>query len=104
MKKRKIKAKFQLKFYKNQYRFNWTPYFIKRKLRWKDKFETPRCETEPYFRFEWLWFGIHGMWGDDQYWEQWLWIYEYNQGDIKKAKESWPWTSMETKESTWVDY
>ena len=97
------KPKFNLSLY-NNYKFVWIPYFIKRKLMWKDKFETPRCEREPYFMFEWLWFGIYGVWGDDQYWEQWLWINEYHNGDVEKAKSEWGWVNRETKESTWIDY
>jgi hypothetical protein len=64
------KAKFNLSFYKN-YKFVWSPIFIKEKLMWKDKFGSPRCEREPYFKLEWLWFGIYGVWGEDRYWEQW---------------------------------
>ena len=105
------KPKFTLQFYNNfstwtpfynKY-FRWLPYIKRGELMWKDKFNTPRCEREPYFRVEWLWFGVYGAWGDDQYWEQWLWIYEYNNGDYQKAKETWEWETMEG-ESTWVDY
>lgn len=97
------KAKFKLSFYKNIY-FYFIPRFYYQKLRWKDKFNTPRCEREPHFKFEWLWFGIYGVWGDDQYWEQKLWIDEYNNGDIEKAKKEWGWIDFYTKESTWIDY
>lgn len=64
----------------------------------------PRCESEPHFTFEWLWFGIRGVWGDDGYWEQWLWVHRYHNGDVAKAKEKWGWTNMKTGKSTWVDY
>lgn len=97
------KPKFNLQIYKN-YRFRWLPHFYKTKLRWKDKFETPRCERSPSFEFTWLWFGIYGVWGDDQYWEQWLWVNEYYKGDYEKAKQEWPWVDYETKQSTWIDY
>jgi hypothetical protein len=97
------KAKFKLSFYKN-YKFVWFPYFFKQKLLWKDKYETPRCEREQYFKIEWLWFGIYGILGDDDYWEQWLWVYKYNNGDIIKAKQEWGWVDFETKQSTWIDY
>lgn len=97
------KAKLKIHFNKN-YRFLWIPYFIKRDLMWKDKFETPRCEHVPYFMFEWLWFSIYGHWEDDQYWTQWLWINKYHNGDIDVAKEEWGWTDMKTGKSTWKEY
>jgi hypothetical protein len=97
------KPKWKIKFYKN-YFFTFKPILFKTGLRWKDKFETPRCESPPRFDFQWLGFGIYGWQGDDDWWEQWLWIYKYNDGDIEKAKETWPWYKWETKESSWVDY
>lgn len=97
------KAKFNIQFYIN-YQFRLLPYFIKEKLMWKDKWQTPRCEREPYFKIEWLWFGIYGVWGDDHYWEQWLWVYKYYDGDVDKAKEEWGWIDSETKKSTWKEY
>jgi hypothetical protein len=97
------KAKFRLTFFTN-FRFVWIPYFIKQELLWKDKFHDPRCEREPYFRFEWLFWGIYGVWGDDQYWEQWLWVNKYYDGNYQKAKESWGWVDSDTKQSTWIDY
>lgn len=97
------KAKFTLRFYKN-HEFLFIPHFYKQKLMWKDKFDTPRCEREPHFYFTWLWFGVYGVWGDDEYWEQWLWVYKYNDGDVEKAKREWGWVDSETKESTWKNY
>ena len=97
------KAEWRFQFYKN-YKFRFLPYFHKRKLMWKDKFETPRLEYEPQFRIEWLMWGFEGTQGDDQYWEQWLWIHKYHDGDINKAEETWPWTSMDTKKSSWKNY
>ena len=97
------KPKFSIQKYKN-YKFRIIPYFTKEKLMWKDKFNTPRCEREPYFMFEWLWFGIYGVWGDDKYWEQWLWVYKYHDGDAEKAKREWGWVDGDTGESTWKEY
>ena len=97
------KPKFSLRFYKN-YQFRWIPHFIYQKLMWKDKFESPRCEREPYFRFEWLWWGIYGVWGDDHYWEQWLWVYKYYNGNYEEAKSQWGWRDVITGKSTWIDY
>jgi len=75
-------------------------------LGWKDKFDTPRHEWNPAFYifvFHWQ-FVIH--WTEpndfsDSYWEQILWYIVYSNKDIKKAEETWPWTNMNTKQSTW---
>lgn len=83
--------------------FRWLPYIMSNKLRWKDKWNTPRCELEPSFRLEWLWFGINCWLGDDDYWEQWLWIKYYSDGDVQKAKDTWDWIDSDTKQSTWKD-
>ncbi len=97
------KAIFTYSFYKS-YKFRWLPYFIKGRLMWKDKFGSPRCEKEPHFEIEWLWFGVYGIWGSDQYWEQWLWLNKYCEGDMSKAKATWGWIDSDTKKSTWEDY
>jgi hypothetical protein len=103
MKSVKIKKpEFNLSIYTN-YHFNWLPKFRKDGLRWKDKFDTPRCESCPYFSFEWLWFQVYGIWGCDRYWEQVLWINEWNNGNYEHAKISWPWSDGINKESTWDD-
>jgi hypothetical protein len=92
-----------MKWYKNS-KFIILPFFKKNKLLWKDKFETPRCELIPQYRLEWLWFGLNCSWGNEDYWEQWLWIHEYNNGDEEKAKSTWPWIDYETKQNTWINY
>ncbi len=98
------KPKWSYRFYKN-YRFQWIPNLYRvKKVLWKDKFESPRCEREPQFRIEWLWFGLFGIQEDDQYWEQWLWVHVYCDGNIEKAEQTWGWIDMDTKESTWVNY
>jgi hypothetical protein len=73
-------------------------------LLWKDKFGTPRCEREPAFNIWWFTFMLNVSLGDDQYWEQRLWVEEYHDGDEEKAKRNWGWVDFETKESTWIDY
>lgn len=97
------KAKFYSHFYLN-YVFDWYPKITIRKLMWKDKYKTPRCEYPPYIEINFLWFGFYGVWGTDQYWEQWLWINKYNNGNINEAKNTWPWVNSETKQSTWKEY
>lgn len=96
------KPKWKWHFYNSFFR--WLPLIQKKKLRWKDKFGTPRCEWAPSIHIEWLWFALRGIRGDDDYWEQWLWIHYWHNEDVEKAKETWSWVDMETKESTWVDY
>lgn len=102
MSKQIRKPRLHIVSYRN-YKFRILPFFLKRKLMWKDKFGTPRCEREPYFTFEWLWFVISGVWEDDDYWEQKLWISVYNDMNYEKAKSTWPWTTMDDV-STWKDY
>lgn len=90
-------------------------------LGWKDKFRTPRYEWPPFI---WVYlFGVsiivywelpeHQRGEEDDYWEQALWYLYYasynkekrgyDKLDINKAKETWPWANVETKETTWTD-
>ena len=97
------KPKWTFQFYKPFY-FEWKPiYRSLPELMWKDKFDSPRCELEPYYKFEWLWFGFRAQHGTDDEWCQWLWVYEYNDGDVEKAKNNWGWIDYNTKKSTWND-
>ena len=94
------KAKWSFHWYKN-YQFQWKPYFTKNKLLWKDKWNSPRCEHPPSFTIGWLWWRFYGELGDDHYWEQWLWLYEYCEGNLGLAKRDWGWIDSDTKETTW---
>lgn len=85
---------------------------------WKDKFDSPRYEYPPVI---WIYlFGLNLIWYwnikedgyTDDYWEQALWYLYYYKNisygrldapDIKKAKESWPWEDIRTKQSSWND-
>lgn len=87
---------------------------------WKDKFDTPRFEFNPYFeivvlrrvRFKVVWHpaSVDGFHQDD-YWEQWLWWHYYakvrNQCGTKwlNARATWPWTTeIDGRQvSTWSD-
>lgn len=74
--------------------FRLIPYIKKESLLWKDKYGTPRCEASPQLEIKWLWFHLLLIIGDDEYWEQWLWIRNYgNNGNIKKAEETWMWVN-----------
>jgi hypothetical protein len=96
------KPKISFNFYRTY--FSWKPHFTyNRTLIWKDKFNSPRCELEPFIRFEFLIFGFLIIQGDYTSWEQWLWVHKYNGGDVDQAKETWPWRNVKTKLSTWKD-
>ena len=87
---------------------------IIRDVQWKNKYNTPRHEENPfvtigifnYFFFNWSWRlpkEIEEHWIDnDDYWEQGLWWLYYCDKDIVKAKETWPWRG-ENDISTWKD-
>lgn len=85
---------------------------------WKDKFDSPRYEYPPaiwihLFKLNLIWYWELPDEGYmDDYWEQALWYLYYYRNisygrldapDIKKAKESWPWEDMRTKQSSWND-
>jgi len=82
----------------------WIPIFRNTPLIWKDKNETPRCEVPPTIEFTWLWFSLMWRRGDDEFWEQWLWVYKYCDGDIIKAEETWPWVNYHNSESSWKNF
>jgi hypothetical protein len=69
-------------------------------LSWKDKDNSPRCERYPKLYITILNTKFAIFFGDDEYWEKWLWIHKYNDGDKVKAKETWPWKTI-GGESTW---
>lgn len=77
-------------------------------LGWKDKWDTPRYEWNCAFQiffFNWqfcIWW-VSPNDNDDKYFEQALWYLRYCNGDIDKAKETWPWVNSNTQESTWDD-
>lgn len=77
-------------------------------LGWKDKYSSPRFEWAPAFYiffFKWQ-FCIHWLAPDgdnDKYYEMILWWKNYSKCDIVKAKNSWCWTDIKTKKSTWND-
>lgn len=100
------------------------PIFIRcRDLEWKDKWNTPRYEEPPHI---WIYlFGLHFFWYwdlpktlfynpkkdiIDDYWEQALWYLYYasynrkkkgyDELDINKARNKWPWRS-ENNTSSW---
>ena len=80
---------------------------------WKDKYDSPRLEYEPqisivFFKYLQLYIRFVSPIPkdpiDDDYYEQMIWFLNYSDGDIKKAKETWPWTKWNNEgESTWND-
>ena len=106
-KKPKMKIRFN-KFYC----FNKTDrvifYFHSTDVIWKDKYDTPRHESNPYIRV--ILFGLFEMfitweYGDvycnDDTWEQILWTCYYCDNDIRKAYRTWPWYTNTTRTTTW---
>ena len=85
---------------------------IIRDVQWKDKYNTPRHEENPFISialfnklfFNWSWKlpeELEEHWIDiEDYWEQGLWWLYYADKDINKARETWPWTTEDNK-STW---
>lgn len=93
-------------------------------VQWKDKWRTPRHEENPFVSigifnkwfFNWTWklpAHLRTKQHDElDYWEQALWyLYyasynkkkkDYDELDINKAREKWPWTGEDGK-STWND-
>ena len=97
------KPKWTFYFYKN-FKFVLIPKTDKLKqLKWKDVFNSPRCEAAPFIRIKWLWFVYSAIQGDDKQWEQWLWVHFYNDGDVEVAKKKWEWFDNETKKYNWDD-
>lgn len=86
--------------------YGWPVKIVKYDLGWKDKFGSPRHEWNPSFQiwvFNWqfcIWWGsLDG--NDDKYWEMVLWYLHYSDKDINKARETWGWVDVITKETTW---
>ena len=103
-KKTKIKKpKWTFYSWSNHY-IQWIPRFNKHPLMWKDKYETPRCELSPTVEVNWLWFTLRWVQGNDEFWEQWLWVTEYCENDIVEAQETWPWVDMKNSQSTWRNF
>lgn len=75
---------------------------------WKEKFDTPRCELVPFIRVMWLWFDLYIYRGSDEYWERYLWIHYFNNGNELQAIKTWSWIdgNDETKDTfnDWFNY
>lgn len=99
-KKPKLKFKFSPAYYSHS-----LIAIVATDIGWKDKFDTPRFEIDPYIWIHfWKWDLMWYWEADDQYWEQLLWYVYYTQGlpYIFKARNTWPWEDMEGN-STWED-
>lgn len=84
--------------------FNFIPKITINELLWKDKWDSPRVEQLPSVFIRWLWWELGIISESDQYYEQTLWKDKYCDGDLTRAKYSWPWINPITKLSTWIDY
>jgi hypothetical protein len=99
----------------NYYFNNPSSSFFKIKSRdvmWKDKYDTPRHESDPIiwiriFNYDFIWtWDLYPHLKETKlyvsdWWEQVLWYVYYNDCDLEKAKEKWPWADFKTDESTW---
>lgn len=105
-----------IKLFNNYYlvQIGWPVYITWFDLGWKDKYDSPRYEWSPGFQiyfFKWqfciVWNSIEfkneKYPNTDLYYEMILWYLYYSDKDIKKAKDTWPWTDGTTKKSTWND-
>lgn len=88
----------------------WPIAISKSGLGWKDKFDSPRHEWNPFWQFWFFKWQFVINWNapndnnfdyNDKYWEMILWYLKYSDKDIKKAEETWPWVNYNTKKSTW---
>ena len=103
------------KFFNNYYwiEIGWPFMFHTTELGYKDKWNSPRYEWSPAFHilfFKWqfcIWWNAPKLSKNaidtDRYYEQILWYLYYSDKNIKKAKESWPWQTFDTKKSSWDD-
>jgi len=77
-------------------------------LAYKDKFNSPRHEWNPFFHIYFFHWQFCIQLGapkadrfDDAYWEMWLWFKYYCKEDIIKAENTWMWKDSKTELSTW---
>lgn len=90
MKKPKLKYWFRNQWKSRYIEIDIFPKISISKLSWKDKFETPRVETEPAFYIYWL--GFQFSWtSDNEEWEKYLWATKYSK---TKDLSDWPWKSI----------
>lgn len=86
--------KWRFKFIREQ-PFTWYPIVIWRpEVYWKDKYETPRIELEPWISIRIFTFDFWWRKDEDQC-EWWIWLHKYNKGNLREALSSWPWRTVE---------
>ena len=105
----KKRPKWQIRFHRDRLFFNWIPKICSRlyygvgEPLWEDKWHTPRCKACPCLEISWLGLMLTFTRGNNDYWERWLWIHKYCNGDEEKAKNSWSWMEIDADESTWFN-
>lgn len=67
--------------------------FYNRKLVWKDM-GVPRVGLTPAWIITLYDWQLVILFGTPEEWEWKIWVKYYNNGDIKKAKETWPWETL----------
>lgn len=76
-------------------------------LLWKSKYDTPRFEHPAMihitlfskYRIE-IFYDYKDSYYNDDFWEQYLWIKYFCDGDVQKAIDTWEWID-EKNQSTW---
>lgn len=83
-------------------------YFESRDVSWKDKFDSPRHERNPYFKVIFfrlfvieVQFAYKDIYLNDSTYEQILWTMYYNSNDIKLSYKTWPWYTPDTNTTSW---
>ena len=86
--------------------YGWPIRFVVNSLGWKDKYGSPRFEWCPAYHlyfFNWhicIWLSAPDD-NNDKYFEMVQWYRNYCNKDINKAKNTWPWTNMDTNITSW---
>jgi hypothetical protein len=92
----------------------WKPYFSKsyslKEPVWEDRDNgSPRVYSSPYVEIRFLWWLFYFYRGYDEYWERYLWIHNYNEGNEIRAIENYSWRThikdkeFETTFRTWFN-
>ena len=64
---------------------------------WKDKYNTPRLEFKPSIYFNFCYMTFQWTQGQsDIEWEFYLWVTKYNDNDLQKGIETWPWKRVKS--------
>lgn len=100
--------KYIFKLFKKEFilEIGWPIMFKINNLGWKDKYDSPRFEWNPsfqifFFKYQFCVWWVSPFENDlnDNYWEQILWYFYYNDSNMEETIKNWPWVSNGV--STW---